>query len=247
MAVDACIERLEIQCGSGRVKPGARLDACGGHGAPYHYHRDLSCMYDGRSSADHSPLLGVAMDGHGIYGRWEGNGTCPSLDACNGHAGVVPSSDLHGTKTSTVYHYHTSGMMPFTIGCYGPVDSLDACKPPPPQVVEVIASASYASVTATEVDDSHFIQQFTANFKETVGSSAGVATHDVVIKGLMAGSIVVDFVVRMTSVGEARTFMLAMEASPEGTLAAGVICCAGWCVAFGALNPTLVRAQLKLR
>ncbi|KAK3255928.1 hypothetical protein CYMTET_34914, partial [Cymbomonas tetramitiformis] len=100
--------------------------------------------------------------------------------------------------------------------------------PPPPQVVEVIASASYASVTATEVDDSHFIQQFTANFKETVGSSAGVATHDVVIKGLMAGSIVVDFVVRMTSVGEARTFMLAMEASPEGTLAGDDSAMAGY-------------------
>lgn len=27
-----------------------------------------------------------------------------------------------------MYHYHTSTVAPFTIGCYGPVDTLEQCK-----------------------------------------------------------------------------------------------------------------------
>ena len=56
----------------------------------------------------------------------------PTLDACNGHVGVVPgtasvgstatvnaTAGITGLASSSVYHYHTSTTFPYTIGCYG--------------------------------------------------------------------------------------------------------------------------------
>lgn len=57
------------------------LDTCGGHAMPYHYHKDLSCDYDS-SNSGHSPLVGIALDGHGIYGLHETTGTPPTGERC---------------------------------------------------------------------------------------------------------------------------------------------------------------------
>lgn len=55
------------------------MDTCGGRAKPYHFHTDLNA------------LVAVALDGRGIYGRYESTGALPSgLDACNGHYGEVP-------------------------------------------------------------------------------------------------------------------------------------------------------------
>lgn len=43
------------------------LDTCGGHAMPYHYHNDLYCDYN-HLAPGHSPLIGFALDGYGIYG-----------------------------------------------------------------------------------------------------------------------------------------------------------------------------------
>lgn len=84
---------------------------------------------DSQSSAGHSPLVGVALDGYGIYGVNEATGTPPSdLDACGGHTHTVPANAGEGVASTSVYHYHAQGGPPYTLGCYGPVDSLDACK-----------------------------------------------------------------------------------------------------------------------
>ena len=113
---------------------------------PYHFHVDLKCEYSPSTSAAasavtaHSPLIGVALDGYGLYGAWESAGTAPTLDACNGHAGVVPgtasvgsgnaTAGITGLASSSVYHYHTSSSFPYTIGCYGggAAVTTEACK-----------------------------------------------------------------------------------------------------------------------
>ena len=46
------------------------LDTCGGHAMPYHYHNDLACDYD-HTLPSHSPIIGWALDGYGIYGLYE--------------------------------------------------------------------------------------------------------------------------------------------------------------------------------
>ena len=70
----------------------------------------------------HSPLVGVALDGKGIYGAWEAAGALPALDACGGHVGTTSgtTSTAVGAVTgflntnyvaSSVYHYHLSGAL----------------------------------------------------------------------------------------------------------------------------------------
>ena len=66
--------------------------SCGGHANTYHNHYDLSCDYD-KTSAGHSPLIAIALDGRGVYGVFEGAGAAPTdLDACGGHVGDVPET-----------------------------------------------------------------------------------------------------------------------------------------------------------
>jgi hypothetical protein len=97
------------------------MDACGGHATPYHFHTDMVCAYDA-SAAGHSTIVGIMLDGIGIYGRNEATGTVPTdLDGCGGHVGLVPPSTTIGPVTaSTVYHYHAQTTAPFLLGCYGP-------------------------------------------------------------------------------------------------------------------------------
>ena len=67
------------------------------------------------SALGHSPLIGFALDGRGLYGLYETTSTYAylSLDACNGHWGPVPAwsgTNTDGTTISysaatNVYHY----------------------------------------------------------------------------------------------------------------------------------------------
>ena len=53
----------------------------------YHYHMDLVCDYN-LTAAGHSTLVGVMLDGRGLYGRYETFGAIPmDLDMCGGHVG----------------------------------------------------------------------------------------------------------------------------------------------------------------
>lgn len=119
--------------------------------SPYHFHVDMPCEYSPNSLSpastvrgiypffqnlgsffsyislfpqvtSHSPLVGVALDGKGIYGAWEGAGALPALDACGGHVGTTSgtTSTSVGAVTgflntnyvaSSVYHYHLSGAL----------------------------------------------------------------------------------------------------------------------------------------
>ena len=102
------------------------LDSCGGHAFPCecaraivapplkplpadHYHNDNACDYD-HSLKQHSVLIGIALDGHGIYGLYESYNetseeqvTPDDLDACNGHTHGVPANATYGVDEAAVY------------------------------------------------------------------------------------------------------------------------------------------------
>lgn len=96
------------------------LDACCGHPdmrGTYHYHKYPTCLRTPfkENGDQHSPLIGFAFDGFGIYGPFESNGLMArdvtgsqALDECNGHTDQVRG-----------YHYHvTPNKFPFIIGAY---------------------------------------------------------------------------------------------------------------------------------
>jgi hypothetical protein len=93
-------------------------DHCQGHPQPegmYHYHNLTSCLDDGEGG--HSPLMGYAFDGFGIYGHHgEGGATLVNadLDACHGHIHTI---EWDG-QTMEMYHYHATAEYPYTLGCF---------------------------------------------------------------------------------------------------------------------------------
>lgn len=104
------------------VDPNAALftDLCWGHPyeTQYHYHGySWKCFPDQGKPGDHSPLLGYALDGFGIYGPYSENGvfvTNDDLDECHGHEHAI---EWEG-QTVPMYHYHVNNEYPYSIGCY---------------------------------------------------------------------------------------------------------------------------------
>lgn len=77
----------------------APLDDHGGHVNPhagYHYHAATGSTKEIEQADKHSPMIGYAMDGFGIFARMDKEGKEPSnLDECGGHF-----------DTTRGYHYH---------------------------------------------------------------------------------------------------------------------------------------------
>ncbi len=77
----------------------APFDDAGGHinlNAGYHYHAATGASTEILQSDGHAPMIGYAIDGHGIYGRLDESGNEPTdLDDCRGHYDEVRG-----------YHYH---------------------------------------------------------------------------------------------------------------------------------------------
>lgn len=95
-------------------------DECDGHpertGA-YHYHSLSSCIEDTGEGEGHSPLVGYAIDGFGLYGRYGSDGetlTNDDLDECHGHTHEI---EWDGEQQE-LYHYHATYEYPYTLGCY---------------------------------------------------------------------------------------------------------------------------------
>ncbi len=86
------------------------FDACNGHPEErglYHYHQASPCLAT-ETPGEHSPVVGVALDGYAIHGLHGEGGDAPAdLDACNGH-----------DEAARGYHYHLTASAPYTIGCY---------------------------------------------------------------------------------------------------------------------------------
>ena len=140
--VGTCRDVLERQCGTGNLSLGVLLDDCGGHASPYHYHMLMHCEYAYKDSSGHSPLIGLMLDGRGLYGQFENHSLPNDLDACNGHTHPVPTTTKNGATFSAsgdVYHYHV-GPYPTTIGCFGPAATTMAA-------MSVYPSCSPTSIT----------------------------------------------------------------------------------------------------
>lgn len=77
----------------------APFDDAGGHinvNQGYHYHAATGLSFSIDQTDGHAPLIGYAMDGHGIYDQLDATGSEPSdLDDCRGHFDEVRG-----------YHYH---------------------------------------------------------------------------------------------------------------------------------------------
>lgn len=96
------------------------LDACDGHPQQegmYHYHDLSRCLESQKSSANHSPLLGYALDGFGMYGQHGENGALlhtDDLDECHGHTHTIEWD----SKNLEMYHYHMTEDFPYTLSCF---------------------------------------------------------------------------------------------------------------------------------
>ncbi len=80
-------------------------DSCGGHPqmtGVYHYHAQSSCSTDNQPGQEHSPLIGYALDGFGIYGHHGERGEVlanADLDECHGHTHEI---EWNGTRAGDV-------------------------------------------------------------------------------------------------------------------------------------------------
>jgi hypothetical protein len=94
-------------------------DGCGGHpqsSGAYHYH-DLSACVSDPYTGGASPLLGYALDGFGIYGKydWKGRQLSNSdLDSCHGETSKV----LWNGQLVKMYHYVMTNEFPYSVGCF---------------------------------------------------------------------------------------------------------------------------------
>lgn len=79
----------------------APFDDCGGHvnlHVGYHYHAVTGCSTEVEVAEDHTPVIGLAMDGYRIHARLEADGEEPDdLDPCRGHE-----------TPGLGYHYHAN-------------------------------------------------------------------------------------------------------------------------------------------
>ncbi|EQC37100.1 hypothetical protein SDRG_05327 [Saprolegnia diclina VS20] len=89
------------------------LDACNGYvdgAGAYRYYAAPDCLLDALNdvAGTTSPVIGYALDGYPVYGRYDSTGAVPlDLDACNGK--------WHADGR---YGYHVTDTPPYTINCF---------------------------------------------------------------------------------------------------------------------------------
>jgi hypothetical protein len=99
---------------------GLPMDSCWGHpyATQYHYHgASWTCFAMQNKHGKHSPLVGYAIDGFGIYGINGVDGKPVKnrdLDACHGHTHKITWEG----KWVDMYHYHLNAEYPYSIGCF---------------------------------------------------------------------------------------------------------------------------------
>lgn len=92
-------------------------DLCNGHPeqtGEYHFHGPSDCI-PGADSAN--TLVGYALDGFGIFSRFDANGneyTNADLDECHGTTSTI----LWNGIEKEMYHYVLTQEYPYTIGCF---------------------------------------------------------------------------------------------------------------------------------
>ena len=95
------------------------LDQCWGHpySQQYHLHGYSWKCFPNQGTAGHSPLVGYALDGFGIFGPRGVDAkmvTNAQLDECHGHTHPV---EWNGS-VQNIYHYHLNNEYPYSVGCF---------------------------------------------------------------------------------------------------------------------------------
>jgi hypothetical protein len=110
-------------CGNGDTKLLGELDICNGHAGradDYHYHAAPNCLM--RTQGDHywdTHPVGWALDGYGIYGYYDADGSLAARDTiCGGNTNPVPGSPAG-------YAYHVTEISPYLMSCLRGVPSPD--------------------------------------------------------------------------------------------------------------------------
>ena len=106
-------------------------DHCDGHpqqAGQYHYHGPSPCI---QGVDQRNVLVGYALDGFGIYSRFDEVGkelSNEDLDECHGRTSPV----LWDGKRVPIYHYVMTREYPYTVGCFrGAVDRSFLARPEP--------------------------------------------------------------------------------------------------------------------
>ncbi|HEY7991300.1 MAG TPA: YHYH protein [Stellaceae bacterium] len=112
-------------------------DKCQGHpqiSGVYHYHSITTCLDDKREVDGASAIVGYALDGFGITGRYGEGGkllTDADLDECHGRVSEITWDG----KRARMFHYVATWEFPYTIGCmrgaYKRDDVMKIAGPPP--------------------------------------------------------------------------------------------------------------------
>lgn len=92
-------------------------DGCNGHPektGEYHYHGPSTCVV---GAEERNKLIGYALDGFGIYSRFDAKGheyTNTDLDECHGTTTPV----MWNGELTEIYHYVVTQEYPYTVGCF---------------------------------------------------------------------------------------------------------------------------------
>jgi hypothetical protein len=132
-------------------------DACGGRtdaDGRYFYRAALSCLPRGPRRG-HGRQLGIARDGHAIFGPRGARGRflrSHRLDACHGHAHRVT---IRGERRRA-YHHHVTADFPYVVGCFRARPSRTwrhiaqrIAFPPPKPVADVLVELAPAPAPGT--------------------------------------------------------------------------------------------------
>ena len=109
---------LDVGTDEAQIGP---FDECFGHPGPvegdYHYHPPAFPYFDQGDPENHSPQIGYALDGFGIYIERDSEGEMLStadLDVCHGRTSTV---EWDGEQVE-IYHYVATLDFPYLVACY---------------------------------------------------------------------------------------------------------------------------------
>jgi phosphatidylethanolamine-binding protein (PEBP) family uncharacterized protein len=149
-------------CQNGDTKVLGELDSCNGHagrGDDYHYHAAPTCLMSGQPSSywDTHPL-GWALDGFGIYGYNNADGSVATRDAvCGGNTSTV-------TASPPGYSYHVTNTSPYVLSCFRGTPSPDlagqSAKYAPLRQPPVTPFPVSAMTMTTDATDGYQVLQF---------------------------------------------------------------------------------------
>ena len=151
-------------CQNGDTKVLGELDVCNGHAGradDYHYHAAPTCLMASKPAAywDTHPL-GWALDGFGIFGYNNPDGTVATRDAvCGGNTTTV-------TGAPAGYSYHVTDTTPYVLACFRGTPSPDlagqGAKYSPIRQPPVTPFAVSAMTLTTDAGDGYQEVQFTS-------------------------------------------------------------------------------------